>query len=548
MTEHWEAIIVGGGAAGLSAALTLGRARRRVLVVDSGEPRNRFASHMHGVLGHEGLDPADLLRRGRDEVREYGATFRSDVVVGVDDGEAGLTVHLVGGQTMLAKALMVASGMTDVLPDVPGLAEHWGTRVLHCPYCHGWEVRDQRLGVLGTSAISTHQAELVRQWSPRLTFFTAACGELEPEVRRRFQARDVELVDIAVEAVLHDAAGRFAGVRLADGSEVALDALFTAPNPRPHDNFLAGLDLDYTENPMGSFIATDPTGQTSHPRVWAIGNVVNPGANVPMSIGAGSLTAGVVNMALVTEEYDEALACQARPPAPVDHWESMYAGDRRWSGRVNATMADVARSLPVGDALDLGCGEGGDALWLAEQGWRVTAVDISPTAIARAAQAEVETGHGSPVTWVATDLATWTTGETFDLVTASFFHSQVALPRTDILRRAARRIRPGGHLLLVSHVFETEQDIPPWAAHSHSEHDDSEEQILMAPHEEVAELDLDPGQWEVVLQEVRSREATGPDGEQKATVKDGVVLWRRRAGDPRWHRRSHAAQGAPPLE
>ena len=529
MTEQWDVIIVGGGAAGLSAALTLGRARRRVLVVDAGEPRNRFASHMHGVLGHEELDPADLLRRGREEASVYGVAFVSDLVVGIDEGDRGLSVQLAGGETILARAVIVASGMTDELPDVDGLAEHWGTGVLHCPYCHGWEVRDKRLGVLGTSEISTHQAELVRQWSPRLTFFTAACGELDPEVRRRFQARGVELVDIAVEAVLHDA-GRFAGVRLVDGSEIALDALFLAPTPRPHDGFLAGLGLDRETNPMGEFIATDPTGQTSHPRVWAIGNVVDPTAKVPMSIGEGSQTAAAVNMALVTEEFDEALAYRTHQGTAADHWESMYAERSWWSGRVNVTMAEVVRSLPSGDALDLGCGEGGDALWLAEQGWRVTAVDISPTAIARAAEADGDPHHR--VTWVAEDLATWRTQETFDLVTASFFHSRIDLPRTEILRRAAGRIRPGGHLLLVSHVFETEQDIPPWAVHNHAEHDEAEEPILLVPHEEVAELDLDPAQWEVVIQEVRSREAIGPDGEQAAMVKDGVVLWRRRGGHP----------------
>lgn len=221
---------------------------------------------------------------------------------------------------------------------------------------------------------------------------------------------------------------------------------------------------------------------------------------------------------------------RTEPGTAIDHWEGMYGERPRWSGRVNTTMAEVAASLPAGHALDLGCGEGGDALWLVEQGWRVTAVDISPTAIARAAQAEVDRDQRNRVTWVAADLATWRTDEMFDLVTASFFHSRVDLPRTDILRRAAERIRPGGHLLLVSHVFETEQDIPPWAAHNHSEHEGAEQPLLLAPHEEVAELDLDPAQWEIVIQEVRSREATGPDGQQTAVVKDGVVMWRRQGG------------------
>lgn len=220
--------------------------------------------------------------------------------------------------------------------------------------------------------------------------------------------------------------------------------------------------------------------------------------------------------------------------SPAEYWESQYADrPRRWSGRVNPTMANVVQPLPVGSALDLGCGEGGDAVWLAEQGWRVTAVDISATATARGAQGAALNGVGDQITWVSHDLSTWTTGETFDLVTASFFHSTVELPRTEILRHAAGQVRPGGHLLIVSHVFETVDDIPPWAIRHHGteDPDDSELQarlsVLRTPAEEVADLALDPSQWDILIEEVREREATGPDSVETATVKDGVVLMRR---------------------
>ncbi|SCL15381.1 Thioredoxin reductase [Micromonospora nigra] len=305
MSERWDVIVVGGGVAGLSAALTLGRARRRVLVVDAEEPRNRFAAQVHGALGHEGTDPAELLRRGREELGTYDVTIRPGTVEQVADTEGGLTVALGGGDTVSARALIVASGLTDELPDIAGTGEQWGVGVLHCPYCHGWEVRDQRLAVLGTSPVSLHQAELVRQWSDRLTFFTAACGPLDPEIAARLRSRGVELIETPVAEILSDN-GRLTGVRLTDGSQVALDAVFIAPTLRPHDEFLAALRLERAENPMGSFIAVDPTGRTSHPRVWAVGNVVNPGANVPISIGAGSMTGGVVNMALVTEDFEHA--------------------------------------------------------------------------------------------------------------------------------------------------------------------------------------------------------------------------------------------------
>jgi len=534
MSENWDAIIVGGGAAGLSAALTLGRARRRVLVIDAGEPRNRFAAHMHAVLGHEGLDPADLLRRGRAEVSRYDVTVRAGEVQSVTEAAEGLSLVLADGETLTARSLVVASGMSDDLPDLPGLADQWGVGVLHCPYCHGWEVRDHRLAVLATSPLSVHQAELVRQWSDHLVFFTAGCGDLDPEVRERLRARGVELIDTPVAGLL-TTEGRLSGVRLVDGREIELDAIFTHPAPRPHDTFLADLGLERAENPMGSFLAVDPTGKTSHARIWAVGNVVNPGANVPMSIGAGSMAGGVVNMALVSEEFDRAVSHgpakheHAGEVDPAAYWEGQYAeSDRRWSGRVNATMAEVVRDLPVGEALDLGCGEGGDAVWLAEQGWRVTAVDLSPTAVARGAVGAQARDVVDRITWIAHDLATWSTNESFDLVTASFFHSSVDLPRTEILRRAAAQIRVGGHLLIVSHVFESSEDVPPWAwRHREDGHADPHS-VLLTPAQEVDELGLDPATWEVVLTEIRSREATGPDGKQTATVKDGVVLARRR--------------------
>lgn len=224
------------------------------------------------------------------------------------------------------------------------------------------------------------------------------------------------------------------------------------------------------------------------------------------------------------------------------HWEGQYADQpRRWSGRVNQTTADIVRELsanPDGTALDLGCGEGGDAVWLAEQGWHVTAVDISPTATARGVEGATDRGVADRITWVSHDLSTWTTGATFDLVTASFFHSDVELARTAILRRAAGRIRPGGYLLIVSHVFENIEDIPPWALRHHRA-DAADDQdlmdrfsVLLSPAEEIAELALDASEWETIAAETRGRQAIGPGGGETAQVKDGVVLLRRRGDRP----------------
>ena len=304
--ENWDVVVVGGGVAGLSAALTLGRACRRVLIVDAGEPRNRFSQHMHGVLGHEGLEPAELLERGRAEVGAHEVTIRPGAVVSVVEGGGALTVGLADGNTQLARALVAASGAVDELPDLPGLAEQWGSGVLHCPYCHGWELRGGRVAVLGGGPLALHQVELLRQWTDRLTHL--ALDEPSPEDRMRLAARGIDVVTTPVVEVLTED-GQLVGVGLADGGRVELDALFISPIPRPHDGYLDALSLERVRYPAGSFIRADPnTGATSHPRVWAVGNVVNPPANVAVSIGAGAAAGVAVNTALVSEDFARAVA------------------------------------------------------------------------------------------------------------------------------------------------------------------------------------------------------------------------------------------------
>ena len=328
MSTEYDVVVLGGGAAGLSAALTLGRARRRVLVVDDGLPRNRFASHMHTVLGHEGLDPAELLERGRAEVAFYGVALTTDRAVDVreersDDGEIRLRITAASGAELSARAIVLATGLTDRLPEIPGLAGRWGTRVLHCPYCHGWEVRDARLAVLVSSPVGLHQAQLIRQWSERLTVFTGSV-DVPAEIAERLGARGIALVPGRVVEVsaadggsghdggpLADGSGVAAGaiaVRTEDGTVTVVDAIFTASAPEPNDGALAGLGLDRTELPMGqgSFLAVDATGRTSHERIWAVGNVTNPALGVAASMGAGTVAGGMLNMALISAEFDAA--------------------------------------------------------------------------------------------------------------------------------------------------------------------------------------------------------------------------------------------------
>lgn len=304
----WDVIVVGGGAAGLSAALMLGRARRRVLVIDAGAPRNRFSDHMHGVLGNDGTAPSELVRLGRAEVAAYGVEVVDGSAEVVREVGGGLEVVLADGAVERSRALVVATGITDELPDVPGLAERWGSSVLHCPYCHGWEVRDQRIGVLATSPMAMHQAQLVRQWSDRIVLFSAAMGELDPAAEQRLRARGVDIVTAPVVEVVGDGA-RLRGIRTEDDVVTGVDAIFTAGAPRPHDGFLAGLDLPRAEQPagLGSFLAVDQGGRTGHERIWAVGNVASPMANVPMVVAAGTMAGAAINAALVTEDFDLAV-------------------------------------------------------------------------------------------------------------------------------------------------------------------------------------------------------------------------------------------------
>ncbi|MFA7265972.1 MAG: NAD(P)/FAD-dependent oxidoreductase [Candidatus Nanopelagicales bacterium] len=299
--NRWDAIVVGGSAAGLSAAQMLGRARRKVLVVDGGSPRNRFASHIHGVLGHDGTPPGELVAAGRRELQRYGVEFASGNVTSVADGDGVVSVTIEGSETQDARVLVVATGVTDNLPPIPGLAQRWGISVLHCPYCHGWEARDKKFGVVTTTPMSMHQAELVRQWSDDVTVFTAGAGEIDPEVEQRLQARGVKLVSAPVVEIDGDG-DSINVVRTADGAEHDIEIVFTGGPMTANDSFLDGLNLDRSDTPFGNFLKVDDFGRTSHERIWAVGNVSNPMSHVPMAMSAGTTGGAFANAILVAED------------------------------------------------------------------------------------------------------------------------------------------------------------------------------------------------------------------------------------------------------
>jgi len=307
MTDY-DVIIIGGGAAGLSAALVLSRARRRVLVVDAGQPRNAPASHLHGYLSRDGMPPAELLAEGRREVLGYGGTIVEGTVNElVGSAPSGFTALVSGGDRLTARRLLVTTGLRDELPDVPGLAERWGRDVLHCPYCHGYEVRDQPLGVLWNGPESVRYAQVVRQWSPDVVLF-ARPDTLTYAQRCELTAQAIGVVEAAVTglAVTGD---RLTGVevdggRTAGGSTVPRSAVFVPPRFVPNDDLLAGLGCERDER---GWVVADANGATSVPGVWAAGNVRNPRAQVITAAGEASAAAIALNADLVEEDVRAAV-------------------------------------------------------------------------------------------------------------------------------------------------------------------------------------------------------------------------------------------------
>ena len=302
MTE-FDVVIVGGGAAGLSAALVLSRARRKVLVVDSGAPRNAPAPHMHGFLSRDGMPPAGLLEVGRDEVKGYGGEIRAgDVTELVPAGGSGFWVLLSDGQRVSSRRLLIATGLRDELPDIPGIAARWARDVLHCPYCHGFEVRDRQLGVLGGSAESVRYVQTVRQWTTDVVFFTPP-GSLTPLQRSELVARAIGIVEGTVKRVLVEN-DQLSGVEMDDGRIIRRQALFVPPRFVPHNDLLARIGCEMDDS---GWVVRDGTGLTTIPGVWVAGNVANPRAQVITAAGEGSASAIAINADLIEEDTRNAV-------------------------------------------------------------------------------------------------------------------------------------------------------------------------------------------------------------------------------------------------
>ena len=308
----YDVVVVGGGGAGLSAALTLARSRRSVLVVDDGSPRNAAAEGIHGLLTRDGMNPADFGRVARAETESYGAAFREGRAKAVSGNrEHGFSVTLDDGERVEARRLIVATGLLDELPDIAGVAERWGRDVLHCPYCHGWETRERALAVIATAPAAWHQALLLRSWSDDVTLLLNDAFEPTEEQWDLLTARDVQIVRGRVASLrISDDALR--GVLLADGRAVSCDAVFLGPRVRARSALLAEMGVTTSSHPDGLFehIESEAAGETSVPGIWVAGNITDITALVVTAMADGSRAAIAVDTDLMLADAQAAAAAR----------------------------------------------------------------------------------------------------------------------------------------------------------------------------------------------------------------------------------------------
>lgn len=447
-----DVAVVGGSAAGLAAALQLVRQRRSVIVIDSGAPRNAPAAHVHGFIGFDGHAPSAITAAGRDDVRRYGGEILDGTVVEVERADdVRLRLELTGGHAILARRAVVATGLVDELPAIDGLAEHWGGDVIHCPFCHGYEVRDRRIVQIVTHPMGLHPARLFRQLTDRLTIVLHDADGIDQADVGELRGAGVDVVDGRVARIATGDDGRVAAVELADGRRVEADAVAVGPRFHPRIEPFASLGLSTAAHPsgLGDVVDTDETGATNVAGVFAAGNAADPALQVLHAAADGSRVGAMVAFSLADEDTRAA----TRPSPNSDDWDRRYSGDRIWSGNPNGTLVQEVADLAPGTALDIGAGEGGDAVWLAQTGWRVTASDVTRRGLDRVAEAaelrgvDVECLHAdanSPHPYGS---------RTFDLVSAQYA-SIARTPDRRGERNMIEAVASGGTLVVVGHDLE----------------------------------------------------------------------------------------------
>ena len=512
--RHCDVAVVGGSAAGLAAALQLTRQRRSVIVLDDGQPRNAPATHTHGYLGREGASPQELLADARAEVRSFGGEVLTAQVQRVTrTPEDRFRVELDTGHAVLARRVLAATGLVDELPDVEGLQQHWGGDVVHCPFCHGYEVRDRRIVQLVTHPMGLHPAQIWQQLTDRLTLVVAPSTEDDAGLDR-LRAAGVQIVTGQATRVVTGVDGRVSAVELADGAQLPAEVIAIGPRFRVRTSPFEELGLKPVLHAtgLGDVVETDAAGATSVPGLYAAGNLTDPSHQVLHAAADGSRVGAMIAFNLAAADLEVAASSSAQQA----DWDARYGGERLWSGNPNGSLVVEVEGLSPGRALDVGAGEGGDALWLAEQGWAVTASDVSPRALGRIAAEAGRRGLQVELLQIDANAREAFSPGRFDLVTLAYG----AIPRTPddrAVRGLLGALAPSGTLLVLGHDLAARREHcapPPFDPDAYV----SVEDIAGA-------LATTPG-WTVEVHQTRAR----PPGAASGHHVDDVVLRARRTG------------------
>ncbi|MBD3583200.1 NAD(P)/FAD-dependent oxidoreductase [Flavobacterium selenitireducens] len=296
----FDVIIIGGSYAGLSAAMALGRSLRRVLVIDSGTPCNAQTPHSHNFVTHDGTPPAEIARLAKQQVSEYpNVTFVSGLATEVTQGLCGFDVKTWDGEYFTSRKLLLATGIEDIMPEVDGASECWGISLIHCPYCHGYEYRNEKTGILANGEMAFEMARLVSNWTKDLTIFTDGDPGLTADQIAKLNSKNIEIIHTEVEALMHES-GYMTSVVLSDGSKKEVKAIYTRPAFIQQSDIAEKLGCEF--QPSGH-IKVDPFQKTTIPGVYAAGDNCFQMRSVPSSVFAGSLAGSMINRELIDEDF-----------------------------------------------------------------------------------------------------------------------------------------------------------------------------------------------------------------------------------------------------
>lgn len=303
-SNTFETIIIGGSYAGLSAAMTLGRARRKVLLIDSGNPCNRQSPYSHNFLTRDGEKPCDITAVAKEQVLQYPTVrFLSAKAVSAEKNDGFFRIQTDNGQSYNGQKLLFATGLTDILPDMPGFAECWGVSILHCPYCHGYEVSDQPTGILGNGELAFEMAKTIAQWTGDITIFTNGKSVFSEPEKDYFKARAVNIVENEIKSIDHQN-GQLGHLIFTDGAKYAVEVLYAHPHTKQQCDFATVFGCRMNDH---GCIDTDIFQKTNIDGIYAAGDCASVGRAIAVAVSAGTVAGMFINKELVAESASNAI-------------------------------------------------------------------------------------------------------------------------------------------------------------------------------------------------------------------------------------------------